>query len=156
MLGDLRAAAPTIAANGFNTVWLVTPWKDLNPQPLANPPVYNTEGLNHLKQTLQVLRNTNLKALMGLNYLGSGWAPTGIDACNWITIQSQYQSFETYVNEVMKRLDGYQDVVSLVVFTENAEPCNLSAYNDAEKISALLRPTLGSLPEHLNPTLRAK
>ncbi len=153
---NLSTQLPKIKQAGFNTIWLVTPWNELNPKPLNNPPVYNDTNFNVLKQTLNDLRAQNMQAIIGLNYLGSDWSPEGIDYCNWITNPTQYQAFVNYASEFLKRLDGYEDMVNILVFTENAEPCNLNAYSNAAQIAGYLRSTLGNLPNQLPGALRAK
>jgi hypothetical protein len=155
-LNHLQNAIPTLKAEGFNTVWLVTPWADLNPKPLASPSVYNQSNFNRLKQTVRALKNANMKAIIGLNYLGSGWSPEGIDYCTWTENPVMYGSFEAYVNQVMSQLSGLEDSVYLLVFTENSEPCTLDPYNDAQQVMAVLRSSIGSMPTRLNQANRVK
>src|SRR3989344_6068594 len=163
-LADLRAQIPRMKAAGFNTVWLVTPWMDMQPQPLASPPVWNEANFTALKQTLAMLRANNMQALIGLNYLGPEWEPQGIDACTWTTNTTMYQAFVDYAKGFLQRIDGYQDVAMIQVFTENAEPiympsCPENTLNekyDGPQIAKILRGTLGNLPAQLPSTLRAK
>jgi len=155
-LSHLQNAIPTLKAEGFNTVWLVTPWAALNPKPLASPSVYNQSNFNRLKQTVRALKYANMKAIIGLNYLGNGWSPQGIDYCTWTENPVMYRSFEAYVNQVMSQLSGLEDSVYLLVFTENSEPCTLDPYDDAQQVMAVLRSSIGSMPTRLNQANRVK
>jgi len=155
-LQHLAEALTQIRATGFSTIWLVSPWAAYNPKPLSDPPVYNDQEFEILRETLNLLRENGMQAILGLNYLGSGWAPDGIDACNWIRDQTMYTAFETYVQEFLNRIVDYRDMVYILFFTEGAEPCNLNPYGDAEEIASLLQPTLGSLPKRLPANLRSQ
>src|SRR3989344_3814521 len=155
-LVNLRAALPRIKDAGFNTVWLVTPWRDMQPQPLASPAVWNESNFTALKDTLAALRAKDMQAIIGLNYLGTGWAPAGIDACSWTSNSASYDAFVKYATGFLQRIDGYQDVANILVFTEAAEPCALNAYYDATEVMQTLRGTIGNLPSQLPSTLRTK
>ncbi|MBI4708729.1 MAG: cellulase family glycosylhydrolase [Candidatus Portnoybacteria bacterium] len=161
---NLQAALPKMKSTGFNTVWLVNAWRNFNPQPLATPPIYNEQSFSDLKKVLDLLRANNMKAIIGLNYLGKGWEPEGIDKCKWITDSVMYNSFEAYAKEFMTRISSYGDMAYVLFFTENSEPCgpkpgagrDWNAYTDAKEIADLLRATLGSLPNRLPADLRSK
>jgi len=62
---------------GFNTIWIVNPWRAFNPKPLASPPVYDDARFDHLKRVLRLLKENGMEAILGLNYLGKGWSPRG-------------------------------------------------------------------------------
>jgi len=65
-----------------------------------------------------------------------------------------YHAFEVYVDEFLRRIEPYHDMVYIVVFTEGIEPEGLNPYRDAKKHAKLLRGTLGSLPTRIDPSLR--
>jgi len=152
----LQEALPEIKKTGFNTVWLVNAWKVLDPKPLANPPEYDEKEFAALISALELLKQNNMKAVIGLNYLAKNWAPEGIDYCSWTTNLDMYQAFEAYVNEFLTRIEAYSDMVYILLFVEGSEPCNLRLREDAKQIAAVIRPTIGSLPQRLNPELRNK
>ena len=156
MVVDFESALPSIKSNGFNTVWLVLPWWSFNPKPLTEPPVYTNQTFTNLASILRSLKNNNMYAILPLNYLGQGWSPEGIDHCQLITNPTMYNSFERYVREFLTRISEYSDLVYILFFTEGLEPCSMNPYADAEAIASLLRPTIGSLPTRLPPTLRNK
>jgi len=153
---ELNQWLPEIKATGFNALWLVNSWKDFNPRPLATPPVYNDASFLRLTNSLDLLRQNNMKAILPLNYIGP--APEGIDACRWTIDLTMYQAFETYVQEFLRRIEPYSDLVYILFFTEGAEPCNLNTYgnSNAKQTASILRPTLGSLPQRLDPQLRSR
>jgi len=155
-LEALRVQIPRMRRAGFNTVWLVTPWRDLNPKPFASPPVYHDENFAGLLGVLEDLRANGMRAFLGLNYLGTGWAPKGIDACRWVTEPRMYRAFEVYVREFLRRTKASADVALILFFTETAVPCHLNPAADGATITALMRPTLGSLPLRLPQKLRAQ
>lgn len=149
---ELNSWLAELKQTGFNSLWLVNAWKDFNPRPLANPPVYDDAAFLRLTQTLDLLRQNNMKAILPLNYVGP--APEGINACRWTVDLPMYQAFETYVNEFLRRIEPYSDMVYILFFTEGSEPCIPGI--GAKQMAALLRPTLGSLPQRLDPQLRSK
>jgi|GEM_PF-2734463 len=153
---NLKKSLPDIQTTGFNAVWLVSGWKDFNPKPLTNPPVYNEAKFTELTKILDLLRQNNMKAILPLNYVGP--APEGVDACRWTVDLTMYQAFENYVREFLKRIEPYSDMVYVLFFSEGAEPCGLNRWDpkDGQLITSLLRPTLGSLPQRLDPALRQK
>ena len=152
---ELNSWLSEIKQTGFNALWFVSSWKDFNPRPLANPSVYNDSTFLKLTQILDLLRQNNMKAILPLNYIGPP-APEGIDVCRWAIDLTAYQAFETYVNEFLRRIESYSDMVYILFFSEGAEPCVLNIYNDAKQIASLLRPTLGSLPQRIDSRLRSK
>jgi hypothetical protein len=159
---QLEKELPLIKANGFNTIWTINPWAGYDPNPLANPHVYNEAKFAGLKKVLDLLKKNNMKMMIGLNYLGQGWAPQGIDACAWTQNPTMYNSFEIYVQEFMKRNIDYSDIIYYFVFTEAAEPCsiinnpNLDWTTKYKQVATVLRPTLGSLPARLPLDIRSK
>jgi len=153
---ELKDAIPKLKRVGFNTIWIVNPWRSFNPKPLADPPLYDDSRFQHLREVLDLLKRNGMRAILGLNYLGKGWAPEGIEPAKWITDPEMYGAFEGYVNEFLTRIQDYHDIVYIVVFTEGTEPEGLDPYGDARKHAALLRSTLGSLPTRLDKGLRKK
>lgn len=153
---NLQVASSEIKKAGFNAVWIVVPWAELNPKPLATFSQYNDASFKVLKDTVDILKNQNIKIMFGLNYLGNGWAPEGIDYCNWISNSQMYNSFEKYVQEVMSRFLGYENDIYFLVFTENAENCLIDTYTNAKNNATALRATLGSLPSRLPTNLKGK
>src|SRR5581483_11852283 len=102
--GELRRALPGIAAAGFNTVWLVLPWWQFEPRPLATPPAYDERSFDALRRVLNDLAGRNMHAIIGLDYLGRGWAPMGIDACRWLVTPRYENAFERYVRGFLERI----------------------------------------------------
>ncbi len=151
---ELEKAIPTLKSVGFNAIWIVNPWKSFNPKPLANPPVYDDARFDHLENVLRLLKENGMEAILGLNYLGKGWSPEGIDPGRWITDPKMYHAFEVYVDEFLRRIEPYHDMVYIVVFTEGTEPECLNPYRDAKRHAEVLRGTLGSLPTRIDPSLR--
>ncbi|MBF0479836.1 MAG: hypothetical protein HQL26_10170 [Candidatus Omnitrophica bacterium] len=157
---NLQNELPDIKAAGFNTVWLVNPWADYNPDPLSNPSVYSEKAFADLRKTLALIKSNGMYAIIGLNYLGKGWSPKGIDSSIWLEDPIMYHAFETYVTEFLNRIKDYNETVFILFFTENSEPDHLAPYyfnrnNNATKLCGLLRQTLGSLPTRLPAQLRS-
>lgn len=156
VFSNLSAQINSIKETGFNTAWLVFPWMILNPRPLANPPEYNDIEFNAVLRLLDLLKQNQMKAIIGLNYLGNNWSPEGIDYCTWITDLNSYAAFERYVAEFLARIADYSDITYILLFTENSKPCNLDPVGQAKLHAHYLRHTLGSLPSRLPKNLRDK
>lgn len=155
-LRKLARALPAIQATGFNTIWLVCPWSTFNPRPLHDPPVYEERAFASLRQVLELLKAHHMDAIIGLDYLGRGWAPAGIDADEWLREPVMYRAFETYARRFLEEIEPYHRMVYILVFTENSEPRGMADAAHAPAVAALLRTTLGSLPARLPPALRAE
>ncbi len=153
---SLRDSIPAIREAGFNTIWIVSPWVSYDPRPLESPRFYEESRFEHLRQVLALLEENEMKAILGLNYLGKGWSPEGIDPGRWITDSEMYEAFESYVGEFLRRIEEFNNSVYIVFFTEGTEPEGLDPYADAERHASILRETLGSLPSRLEPRLRRK
>ena len=153
---ELNNSIPALKEVGFNTIWIVNPWMSFNPEPLSDPPVYDDSRFDHLLDVLDLLRESGMKAILGLNYLGKGWSPEGIDPGKWITDEEMFSAFESYVEEFLSRIEQYNDTAYILFFTEGTEPEGLDPYSDAREHAALLRKTLGSLPTRLNPEIRER
>jgi hypothetical protein len=152
----LKDSIPDIRKAGFNTIWIVNPWVSFDPQPLETPRVFEESRFEHLRQVLSLLRENAMKAILGLNYLGKGWSPEGIEPGSWVTDSKMYEAFESYVEEFLRRIEEFNDTAYILFFTEGTEPEGLDPYADAERHASILRETLGSLPSRLDPTLRGK
>lgn len=159
----LNSTISEITKTGFNTVWFVYPWSSFNPKPFSTPPIYNEVQFTNLLNTLELLKKNQMKAIIGLNYLGDDVSNPdgegqGVDQCTWTTDLRTYLAFETYVGEFLRRIENYSDMTYILFFSEGAEPCSLNAWDPAQapQIASILRPTLGSLPQRLDPTLRNK
>ena len=155
-LRELNDSIPALKDAGFNTIWIVNPWMAFNPEPLADPPVYDDSRFDHLLEVLDLLRENGMKAILGLNYLGEGWSPEGIDPGRWIIDEDMYGAFETYVEEFLGRIVQYNDTAYILFFTEATEPKGLDPFSEAGQHAALLRETLGSLPTRIDPEIRSK
>ena len=152
---DIVKALPRLKATGFNTVWLVLPWYEFEPKPLADPEVYDDASFAALRTVLAALRAQRLHALIGLNYLGQGWSPAGIDACTWVENPAMEGAFESYVRGFLTRIDAYHDVPYILFFTETAQLCESHPIAHATELAARLRKTLGSIPARLPAKLRS-
>lgn len=148
----VRRRLAAVQATGFNTVWVVLPWAELNPEPLADPMVYNENGFRAVRELLQEVAARKMRVIIGLNYLGRGWSPAGIDACRWSADDRMYEAFESYVREFLRRIIDYSDRVYVLLFTETAALCSESS--EGASMAATLRTRLGSLPQHLPRRLR--
>lgn len=146
---------PKIKAAGFNCVKLVSPWWHFDPAPLSVDRKFNDVEFGYLGKSLEVLKQQGMKAILGLNYLDTGWAPEGINRDNWITDPVQYAAFESYATEFLQRIINFSDMVFPMVFTEATEPYPKTAY-DAVKHAQYLQQTLGSWPNRLPPELRKR
>lgn len=153
-LHDAKDALPDLRAAGFNTVWLVLPWWELEPRPLDDPPAWDEDGFGRLRALLDAIAARRMHAIVGLDYLGRGWSPEGIDPCGWVAQPRMERAFEDYVRGFLERIRGYDDVVFPLLFTETALPCS-HPYARAVSSAATLRRTLGSLPSRLPRGLRA-
>ncbi len=152
----LKDSIPAIRKAGFNTIWIVNPWVSYDPQPLKTPRVFEESRFEHLRQVLGLLRENDMKAILGLNYLGKGWCPEGVEPGSWVADPRMYQAFESYVEEFLRRIEDFNDTAYVLFFTEGTEPEGIDPYADAERHASKLRETLGSLPSRLDPSLRGK
>jgi len=142
-----------IQDTGFNTVWIVLPWREACPRPLKDQDDPVTIAV--LKRIAAMLAARNMNAIVGLNYFGEGWSPEGIDPKMFLKDPDTYASFERYVTRLMGHLTEHADSVKLLVFTEGSTP----GWNDpkrAKELSGLYRRTLGSMPAHLPKDLRSR
>lgn len=145
----LVAAIPRMKQAQFNAVWLVPVWHDFDPHPLIEPRAYNDVAFEQLDGILNLLRENDMEAILPLNYMALQEV-----SCDWIKNPAEYAAFEAYVTEFLTRIEAYSDMIYIMVFTEGTEPC--SGVSSWQEHAALLRTTLGSLPDRLPPTLRAK
>jgi len=153
---DLKRDLPRIKALGFNTIWIVTPWYKFSPQALPVP-VYNDQAFSDLKKVLDLLKDNGMEAFLGPGYFGAGWSPAGVDASKWVTDPEVCRALDQYVEEFLRRIIDYSNMVYIIFFTEGAE-CGLNMNNvDSARLIALhLRNTLGSIPMRLPQDLRSK
>lgn len=162
----IRSKIPEIKSMGFNTVWLVNRWSDFDEFPLGDPSprTFNSANFTTLRQTLEILKANNLKAFIGLNYLGTNWGPTfSGDAdtnknlrCNWLTTPNVYQAFEEYVIHFLGEIQNYSNNVFILMFSETARPCGQNTRRNGPQTALYLQATLGSLPNRIPETLRNK
>ena len=96
-----------------------------------------------------------MHAIIGLNYLGKGWAPQGINACNWTQDPILYDAFVDYTAHFLGEIQEYNDTVYVLVFTEGTEGCDGWEQTPAEQATTL-RLTLGNFPNQLPQNLREK
>ena len=156
----LSANLPAIKAAGFNAVYIPAIWADFDPSPLASPRAYSTAAFADAKAALDLLRASKMRTVVGLNYVGPGFAPNfgpvlpDAQACDWARTPPVYAAFEQYAAEFMTQLSSYSDMLSLMVFTESAEGCGLATQAAAPAVALQLQTTLGSLPSRLPPLLR--
>lgn len=149
----LSVALPSIKQTGFNAVWLVNWWQVFEPTALPQP-TYNQDAFTRLKKVLDLLRANNMKAILGVNYIGGYRPPQGVDGLHWIQNPDQYKAFETYLAKYLTEIKSYNDMAYVMVFTENSEPDGMADQSHAQQLANLLRPTLGSMPTRLPQDLR--
>ncbi len=162
----IRSKIPEIKSMGFNTVWLVNRWSDFDEFPLGDPSprTFNSVNFTTLRQTLEILKANNLKAFIGLNYIGTNWGPTfSGDAdtdrdfrCNWLTTLNVYQAFEEYVIYFLREIQDYSNNVFILMFSETARLCKQNTPENGPQTALYLQATLGSLPNRMPQTLRNK
>lgn len=158
----LIANLPAIKDAGFNAIYLPAIWADFDPSPMMKPRTYNAAAFRNARSALALIRAAGLKALVGLNYVGVGFAPdfgTALpakEACNWAVTPAVYAAFEEYVTAFMSRLTADSDIMSLMVFTESAEGCGHATKDAARAVADQLQETIGSLPSRLPGALRTK
>lgn len=155
--GLLASVLPAIKAARFNTVFLPAVWADYDPTPLANPRTYNAAAFASAKQVLGMLRAAHMRALVGLDYVGEGFAPDlgAVQPCDWAVNPVTYAAFEEYVRRFLEEMLPYRDVVMPFVFTEGAEGCGQNVAAAGPAVALRLQGTLGSLPSRLPAALRA-
>ncbi len=156
---NLAKVLPQIKAEGYNTVWLGgNAWADYSPKALPTA-TYNEQAFSGLIKILELLKTNNMEAVIGLNYLGQGWSPEGIDACRWMLDETMYKAFEDYSKEFLSRIQNYSNNVYIVVFTEGSEGSCLGDPYKPELRPGLLsafQSRLGSWPLRVPPALRSK
>jgi hypothetical protein len=158
----LIANLPAIKDAGFNTIYLPAVWADFDPSPMATPQTYRATAFQNAQSALAAIRGAGMKALVGLNYIGVGFAPDfgtalpAAQACDWAITPSVYAAFERYVAAFMNQMLNNRDIMSLMVFTEAAEGCGRGIQAAGPAVAFQLQKTLGSLPARLPPALRAK
>jgi hypothetical protein len=160
---DLRASLPAMQDMGLNTVWLVTYWNVFEPKALPEP-VFNDQAFDRLRQTLALLKSKNMRAIIGLNYLGEGpsFQPEGINYCqpgpthdSWMANEAMYKAFVGYVDRLMVEIQDYSDMVYLMSFTEVAMPCNYTE-TQADQLALLFQQRIGNLPAQVSQPLRQR
>jgi hypothetical protein len=155
----LAQQIPAMKAAGYNTVWLGLVWADYERHVLPAPAVYSDQKFAELRQILDLLRASNMEAILGLDYVwGAGLpgAPEGIDAARYLQDPAMLHGFDDYVAQVMTRIQGYADMVHLLVFTEGSEPGPLADYHDPAALCSAFQSSLGSLPSRLPASLRSQ
>src|SRR6266511_1788154 len=154
-LDDLDRAIPSIRRAGFDAVWMALPWAAMAPAPLESPPRYAQAAFAALGRVLATVAQNRMRALIGLNYLGRGWAPAVIDPCRWVTDARMYRAFDDYATDFLRTILPYHEFVYILVFSETADPCT-NAFQHADELARSIRGTLGSLPLQLPTRLRAQ
>jgi len=155
----LRANLPAIKDTGFNAVYLPAVWRDFDPTPLSGAG-YNAAAFANARAALDVVRAAGMRTVVGLNYVGVGYAPDfgavlpQDKACDWARTPQVYAAFERYAARVMTEFAAYHDMLRLMVFTEGAEGCGLATPEAAAGVAAQLQTTLGSLPTRMPPLQR--
>lgn len=120
---DLQAFAESLdgmKGAGANTVWLVLPWFDFQPQALPAP-VWDEKALRNLDGAVGLAEKRGMKVILPLCYLGVGWSPKGIDARFWTLDPTYYHAFEKYALELIRRLSAHGNLL-LMLYTEGSEP----------------------------------
>ena len=111
---------------GFNTVWLVVPWVSVEPNigqsPLGkiNDASYsgqiNDKYLESLKAAITLVKNSKMKVMFSLDYLGEGWSPKGVEPDHLI-FGNNYTAFLRYtrfITKYMSTLIANDDLIILV------------------------------------------
>ena len=142
----------TLKDLGANTVWLVNPWHWYDPKPLASPRQYNDAAFETLRATLDVLRGAEMKAFIGLNYLGKTFGPDfgDRDRLKWVQDPEMYGAFVQYVERLLTEISDYSDMVYLLAFTEVTYPRHATAPEHAQ----MLAKRLGNLPNQIRRGIR--
>ena len=70
----LVANLPAIKDAGFNAIYLPAIWADFDPSPMEIPRTYNPTAFRNVRSSLALIRTAGMKALVGLNYVGVGFA----------------------------------------------------------------------------------
>ena len=156
--GYLAANLPAMRQIGFTAVYLPAVWADFDPSPIGGQ--FNAVAFANAKMALDQISAAGMKAWVGLNYVGVGYAPDfGVlmpkdKACDWARIPEVYASFERYVVEALNQYRLYKDILQFMVFTEGAEGCGLATPEAAPSVALFLQTTLGSLPTRIPPEIR--
>lgn len=116
---EFRQEIERVKNAGFNTVWLVSFWKDFE-DPAGH---YNQTTFANLKKALQILKDNNMYALLPLNYLGGIW-PSGYSNNQDLFVFDNkfWQGFEKYVDYYSKQTAEYSNVL-YIFFDEDIDIC---------------------------------
>ncbi len=138
---DLASMLPRMRAAGFNTVWLINTWADLQPHPLTAPGAFDEANVALLRRKLAALRAQGMRAIIPLGYFGPGWQPEGIGesamipdefrghSCDLSDAESvDHQAFERYVAGLLARIIDYADDVYIMFYTEETIPCDMMTW----------------------------
>ncbi|AQQ72327.1 hypothetical protein SMSP2_02710 [Limihaloglobus sulfuriphilus] len=102
-LADFKDTLAQMRQTGANTVWLVLPWIDFQPQALPEP-LWNEEAVKNLTAAVTAADDCGMDVILPLCYLGTGWSPEGIDPCIWTVDASMYGAFKSYSRELVGKL----------------------------------------------------
>ena len=100
-----------LKALGINTVWLVLPWIDFDPNLDGS---YNEQALSKLSSMLDYLHAHNIRAVLALNY-GSYFDIALFENRN------VWKNYQKYISEVAFRYKNYSNLV-FMNFSEGAFP----------------------------------
>lgn len=113
---DLSGAAQTFQQmhqQGFNTVGLVVPWDDFEPQ--LDPPTYNSIDFARLDQLVSLAASMHLNVMVRLSF-AADWDPS--DALEWgvrfaavYNDPTTYATWLNYISQLHANLSAYPNVV---------------------------------------------
>lgn len=113
----------TMEANGFNSVWLVVLWQDIEPVtlPEAQP---DEVKLARLDAFMDAAAERGFSVIFPLGYFGKGWAPEGIpeDLIDfWMLNDTLWEAYTGFANRLVQRYGDRENVLWLL-YTENMQP----------------------------------
>jgi hypothetical protein len=132
-LADFKDTLAQMSQTGANTVWLVLPWIDFQPQALPQPQ-WNESSVENLIAAVTAADDCGMDVILPLCYLGTGWSPAGIDPCVWTVDADMYKAFKSYTCELAgKLLSSGNDNMIFMLYGEGSYPyiSSLRDYNAA-------------------------
>jgi hypothetical protein len=120
-----------MAASGFNGVWIVVLWQDIEPAALPEPQV-DEAVLERLDAFMNAADAQHFSMIFPLGYFGKGWSPEGVPEDRigfWMLDDKVWSAYAAFVNRVVRRYAGRTNVLWLL-YTESMQP-TLAMGNDS-------------------------
>jgi len=114
-LEDFRDDLERMRGVGFNTVWIVVPWRELSPVALPEAELA-PEVWQKLDAVLERLGAYGFFVVFPLGYFGRGWSPGGLPEARlaeWVIDPAMWGAYEAHVLRLTRRYAACANVLWL-------------------------------------------